>query len=141
MSRQTIYTKELRDKFLEEHGNAFTPDDVQRFIADNLPIDTKPAIDAYTKRIAQSFIASFKDRQGVRRIFSASNGDDKQYAIIDRTRNVKLLEAQKTQLQNKRNGYDKSINKVDKRIFEVKYQVTIFTEDDQQETAASQGGL
>jgi hypothetical protein len=133
MSRQSIYTDELRDRFLEEHGTEFTPNDVRQFIAENLPIDYKPAITAYQKRIAQSFIASFKDRHGVRLIFSVG-GDEKRYAITDRTRDLRVLEAQKTQLEKKRDGYGKSIQKVEKRIFNVKYQVTMF--DDYAEKGA-----
>lgn len=137
MGKKTIYTKELRDKFLEEHGSIFTPEDVREFVATNIQIDYVSAIMAFQKRIAQSFIATFRDKQGTRNIFSVG-GEDKKYAITDQTRNLIVLEAQKTQLENKKNGYDKSIQKVSRRIFEVKYQVTIFTEDAPQETATSQ---
>jgi hypothetical protein len=74
------------------------------------------------------FISSIKDRNGVREWFSYRDDetDQRLFAKTATVSDLAVLKGQKDQLEKKRSGLDKSIKKVNDRIFQLTTQQTIY---------------
>lgn len=120
-------SEQLRSQFIQQFEHTiFTREDVEKFIEPHFQFDAAKAYREALAREAQKLIASYQDSRGVRDCFSFDMHGQMRFAFPHAAKDLEVLEKMEEQLTRKKAGLEKSIAKVQSRIWVMKNQLTLF---------------
>jgi intein-encoded DNA endonuclease-like protein len=126
--KPTVHTPELQKKFMDQCKDVFTYEEAREFVVTNLRLDYVKAIKQFEYKATQSFLSGFKEQDGTRSILGTAD-DARKYVVVARTEDIALLDAIRKQLAKKKDGYNKNLQKISEKIFNLKYQIRLFDRD------------
>lgn len=121
-----IETKDIIE-FMKEHNLLY--------------FDEEKARNQYETRMANKFIASFKDSDGAREFYAYTQNGKRKFRLIMNTKSTKVLYGQRRTLETQVDGLNKGIKKIDDRIDAVERQQSLFSEDEVAATFDGEGPL
>ena len=116
------FREEVKDYF---QGTMFEREDVEDFIRPHFNVDPDLAIKRMLAKEAQKFISSWHDHDGVRDCFSYDLNGKSLFGWPLRTRNLEVLKMMKDKLDKQQRGIEKSLAKVQARIWILEHQITL----------------
>jgi len=121
------WSEEIRQAFIEQFaGTDFTREEVEEFIKPYFDLDPEKAYRQALAREAQRLIASYRDSRNVRDCFGFELDGQLKFGWPLYTSDLIKLEKMEERLIKQKMGLEKSIAKVQSRIWLLKHQVTIF---------------
>lgn len=120
-------TKDLKLLFLGKfRGRDFTREEVEKFLEPYFDFDPEKAYKEALAKAAQKLIASFKDSDNIRDCFSYEWEGENRFGWPLFTNEVNKLEMMEKRNQKQKQGIEKSLAKIQARIWILKHQITIF---------------
>lgn len=120
-------SKKIKEEFLSRFkGYDFDREEVEKLLEPYFDFDPEKAYRAALARKAQQLIAYFRDIRNVRDCFSYDESGQSRFNWPEATTDVQVLEKMEKKLQKQMYGLERSIAKVQARIWILKNQLTIF---------------
>nr|WP_321026475.1 hypothetical protein [Clostridium neonatale] len=123
-----VLEKKAREKILEqmdELGGEITTEQIIELIRPHYIFDIRKLREQALRRTANSIMATYKDKKGIRTCFNCKDDEGKsKYFNIETTTDKRALSNIETQLNKKYKGLNISMKKVKKRREELSGQIS-----------------